>query len=315
MTAVSAEEQLWDLLRGGLATRAVALAADLGLADALAPGPRSVADLSGELDADADVLRRLLRTLASEDVFAEEAPDVFRNTEASELLRRGWGAYAHLFGGPWLSAVGALDASGRASFAAVFDTDHWSWLAANPDERAAFDRAMELGNDERVERLAGLNWRGDETVVDVGGGNGSLLRGLLERHPGLRGIVFDLPEARRDESSFGNHCTFVEGSFFERVPAGDVYVLSGVLHNWDDEAAAQILRTIRAHARPDSRLILLDAVLPGDGKPHWARWLDLLVLALYAGRERAEAQWRSLLAAGGFEPVRIEEGVIEARCR
>ena len=96
---------------------------------------------------------------------------------------------------------------------------------------------MEQGKEQRVERLASLDWRGDETVVDVGGGNGSLLVGLLQRHPGLRGIVLDLPETVRDEASLGERCTFVAGSFFERVPAGDVYVLSTILHNWDDSAA------------------------------------------------------------------------------
>lgn len=315
MTVLSPEEQLWLLLRGALGTRALALAADLEVADALADGPRSAADLADERGADADTLQRLLRVLAGEGIFAEEEPGVFRNTEASELLRGGWGSFAHLFGGAWLRATAGLDASGRAAFPDVFGADFWYWLADNPGERAAFDRAMEQGNDGRVERLAALEWRGDETVVDVGGGNGSLLAGLLERRPGLRGVVFDLPETRRDEATFGDRCEFVEGSFFERVPDGDVYVLSTVLHDWGDQEAADILRTISAHAPPAARLIVLDAVLPESGEQHWAQWLDLLVLALFAGRERDEAQWRALLAAGGFEPERIEDGVIEARCR
>jgi hypothetical protein len=315
MTALSAEERLWELLRGALGTRAVAIAADLGVAGALADGPRPVAELADELGADPDALLRLLRTLASEGVFAEEERRVFRNTESSELLRGGWGSFAHLFGGAWLRATAALEASGRPSFPDVFGSDFWSWLAENPDERAAFDHAMEQGNDDRVERLAGLVWRGDETVVDVGGGNGSLLAGLLKRRPGLRGIVFDLPETVRDEGALGDRCTFVAGSFFERVPEGDVYVLSTILHDWDDAAATRILETIRAAAPRRARLIVLDAVLPEGGEPHWARWLDLLTLALFAGRERDEAQWRALLAGAGFEPVRIEDGLVEARCR
>jgi len=246
MTAVSAEDRLWELLRGALGTRALALAADLGVAEALAERPRSVVELAGELDADADTLLRVLRTLAAEGVFAEPEPGFFTNTEASELLRGDWGAFAHLYGGPWLRATSALDTSGRASFPALYGTDFWSWLAENPEERRAFDHAMEQGKEQRVERLASLDWRGDETVVDVGGGNGSLLVGLLQRHPGLHGIVFDLPETARDEAGLGERCTFVAGSFFERVPAGDVYVLSTILHNWDDSAATRILETIRA---------------------------------------------------------------------
>jgi hypothetical protein len=315
MNALSPEDRLWELLRGALGTRALALAADLGVAEALADGPRSVTELARDVGADADALRRILRALAGEGVFAEEGPGVFRNTEASELLRSGWGAFAHLFGGVWLRAAGTLDLSGQASFPRELGTDFWAWLAEHPDERAAFDRAMEQGNERRVERLASLDWRGDETVVDVGGGNGSLLVGLLRRHPGLRGIVFDLPETTRDEASLGERCSFVAGSFFDHVPEGDVYVLSTILHDWDDVAATRILETIRASAPADARLVVLDAVLPDGNEPHGSKWLDLLMLALFAGRERDEAQWRTLLAAGGFEPASIEDGLIEARCR
>jgi hypothetical protein len=315
MTARSPEDLLWELLRGALGTRALAIAADLGVADALADGPRPVAELARELDADEDTLRRLLRALASEGVFAQPGPGVYANTEASELLRTGWGSFAHLFGGVWLSATGGLEASGRPSFPRLFGTDFWSWLAENPEERRAFDRAMEQGNERRVERLSSLDWRGDETVVDVGGGNGSLLVGLLQQHPGLRGIVFDLAETTRNEASLGERCTFVAGSFFDRVPEGDVYILSTILHDWDDASAARILRTIRAHALAGARLLVLESVLTDGNEPHGGEWLDLLMLALFAGRERDGAQWRALLAAGGFEPVRIEDGLIEARCR
>ena len=316
MSEVAPEAQLWKLLRGALGTRALAVAADLGVASALAEGPRRVEDVAREAGADAGTLQRLLRALASDGVFAEEEQGVFRNTAASELLREGWGDFAHLFGGAWYRTVAELDATPRQPvFPRIFGGDFWSWLARHPDERAAFDRAMEQGKERRIERLAALEWRDGETVVDVGGGNGSLLVGLLRRHPGLRGIVFDLPETVRDEATFGDRCTFVAGDFFERVPAGDVYVLSTILHDWDDDRAAAILRTIRAAAPADARLLLIDAVVPPGNDPHGAKWLDLLMLVLVGGRERDEAQWRALLDAGRFEPVRIEDGLIEARCR
>jgi hypothetical protein len=314
MTGLQPEDRLWELLRGALGARALAIVADLGVAGALADGPRRVEALAQELDADRDLLRRLLRALASDGVFAEEERGVFRNTEASELLQSGWGAFAHLFGGVWLRAVGALEPSGRPSFPGAFGTDFWSWLAENPGERAAFDRAMEQGNDSRVRRLAELDWRGDETVVDVGGGNGSLLAGLLDRHRGLRGIIFDLPETTRDEASLGDRCTFVAGTFFERVPQGDVYVLSTILHDWDDESAARILGTIRACAPAGARVLVIDAVVPDGNDEHGAKWLDLLMLTLFGGRERDEAEWRTLLAAAALEPLRIVDGLIEARC-
>jgi SAM-dependent methyltransferase len=314
MSELTPEGRIWDLVRGALGTRALAIVSDLGVADALEGGPRPVSELARELEADPETLHRLLRALASDGIFAEQETGVFRNTEASELLRcgGGWDDFAHLFGGVWYRAVGDLDTTGEPPFPGRFGTDFWSWLAAHPDERAAFDRAMEEGRERRVERLAPVEWRGDETVVDVGGGNGSLLIELLRLQQDLRGIAFDLPETVRDEATLGNRITFVAGDFFERVPEGDVYILGTILHDWDDERAAAILRTIRTAAPPGARLLILDSVLQPGNEPSSAKWLDLLMLTLFGGKERTEAQWRELLGAGGFEPVRFHDALIEA---
>ena len=317
MTARRTEGDLWQLFWGGLVTRLLAIVADLGVADALGDGPRPVDELAREVGADPDALHRILRALASDGVFAEEAPGVYRNTQVSEGLRRGtrWHDFAHLFGGVWHQALGELTATGEPTFERIHGTDFWSWLGERPDERGAFDRAMSGSWQWKVDRVASAEWRGDELVVDVGGGNGALLIELLRRRPGLRGIVFDLPETTRDEPALGDRIEFVAGSFFERVPAGDVYVLSTILHDWDDGRAGQILRTIRAAAPDDGRLLVVDAVVPTGNEPHGAKLLDLLMLALFGARERDEAQWRALLEANGFEPVRVEDGLIEARCR
>jgi O-methyltransferase domain len=292
------EAQLWTMLNGALATRALAIVADLGIHEALAGGPHQIED---------PTVQRLLRALATRGVFVEETPGTFGHTEASRLLLEpGWAELTHLHGGAWHRAAGELDASGEPAFPRAFGTDFWTWLAERPAERAAFDRAMAEGTERRVDRLDSYAWRGDETVVDVGGGNGSLLLGLLERRPGLRGIVFDVPEtALRD---LGDRCTFVGGSFFEQVPAGDVHVLCTVLHDWDDDRAAAILRTVRAAASPESVLLLVERVQPGG------EWLDLLVLALYGGRERDEAAWRGLLGAAGWSPELTEHLIVCRPC-
>jgi hypothetical protein len=310
------EAVVWDLCRGALAARVLGIVADLGIADALAAGPRPIVALAAGVGADADTLRRFLRALASDGVFAEDEPGVFRNTASSELLLgTGWENFAHFFGGAWHRAAGELDpATAEPAFARVFGTDFWTWLADRPADRAAFDRAMVQGVERRAGLLADVEWRGDETVIDVGGGNGSLLVELLRAHPGLRGVVFDVPETNRDEAALGERIEFVAGDFFERVPPGDAYVLGTVLHDWDDERATEILRTIHAAAPFGARLLVLDAVVPPGNDPHPAKWLDLLMLALTAGRERDEAQWRVLLEAGGFEPVRFHDRLIEARC-
>jgi hypothetical protein len=319
MNGISPEAQLWDLIRGALGTKAFGIAADLGVADALAAGPRSVTALAAENGADADTLYRILRALASDGVFAEEDPGVFRNTETSELLRREhpdrWHEFAHLWGDSFYAAAGALDPHvTEVAFTRAYGTDFWTWLAEHPEERAAFDRAMEGGRAVLAERLAALEWRGNETVVDVGGGSGTLLGELLERRPGLRGVVFDLPEANRD-ANLGDRITYVPGSFFERAPEGDAYVLSRILHDWDDESAARILGAVRAGAPAGGRLLVLDSVVVPGNEPSGVKWLDILMLVLQRGRERTESEWRALLEGQGFRVDEVEDGLIQSTCR
>jgi hypothetical protein len=309
---MNAEGMIWDALRGALVTRALALAADLRVAPALVGGPRSCEDLAHERGADADALYRVLRALASDGIFEETEPRVFANTAASEVLARdGWGDFAHLFGGVWMQAMAALDTSGEPSFPRVHASEFWKWLEAHPGERAAFDRAMAQGWQGRLDRLESVDWRGDELVVDVGGGDGSLLFALLERHPRMRGIVFDLPETVRDEQAFGGRCTFVEGSFFEAVPSGDVHLLSTILHDWDDRSAQRILKTVRAAA--GERLVVLDGVIEPGNAPDGAKWLDLLMLVIAGGRERTAEQWQALLGDTGWRATRVSQGLIEAQ--
>jgi hypothetical protein len=307
---------LWDLMRGAMVTKALGAAADLRLADELADGPHAVADLAVSAGVDGDTLYRILRALASEGVFAEDEPGVFRNTELSEGLRADdWRAFAHLFGSVFYDAVGTLDAkAGAETFSRRFGTDYWSWLETRPAERAAFDAAMAGGKDRPAGRLAELDWHEGEVVVDVGGGNGALLHALLQRRPELRGIVFDVPETVRDEAAFGGQIEFVAGSFFEAVPAGDAYVLSGILHDWNDERAGEILRTIRRDAPEQARLLVVESVLEHGNEPNGAKWLDLLMLVL-GGRERTETDWYELLREAEFEIASIEDGFIEAVCR
>ena len=306
--------ELWDFLRGALMTKALAAVVDAGVPEALADGPRPVSELSG----DPDTLHRLLRALASDGVFREIEPGVFEHTDESRrLLGPGWSEFAHLFGGLFFEATAELDASTFESpFAGRFGSGFWEWLAEHPAERATFDAAMAGERDRAAEQMAALEWRDGEVVVDVGGGNGALLLELVELRPELRGVVLDLPETVRDEATFGDRIEFVPGSFFDSVPKGDVYVLSGILHDWPDEDAARILRTMRAASPPHAHLLINESVIRPGNDPDGAKWLDLLMLVLAGGRERDEAQWRELLESAGWELVRIHEsGLIEARPR
>jgi len=304
--------ELWDFLRGALMSKTLAAVVDAGVPQALADGPRPVTALDG----DPDTLHRLLRALASDGVFRESEPGVFEHTESSRLLLApGWSEFAHLFGGVFFDATTELDASTAESpFQGRFGTGFWDWLAERPDERAAFDAAMAGERDRAADRLAALEWQEGEVVVDVGGGNGTLLLELIERRPELRGIVLDLPETVRDEAALGDRIEFVPGNFFDSVPEGDAYVLSGILHDWPDEDAARILRTIRAAAPPHARLLINESVIEPGNDADAAKWLDLLMLVLAGGRERDEEQWRALLEGADFGVESLENPIV-ATCR
>jgi SAM-dependent methyltransferase len=314
--------QIWNLFRGFMATQALSVAVALGVADELAGGGMSVGELAVRTGADADSLRRFLRALASDGVFAETAAGVFQNTPASELLRRddpsGWGDLAAQAGLSWYAAFGeALHAArtGEATFAGVFGEDWWAWLASRPDAAESFNRAMAGGARARVERLDAVAWRDGETVVDVGGGNGTLLIELLRRRPFLRGVVFDLAEvaseaeARVAEAGLADRCDVVAGSFFDGVPEGaDAYMLAVVLHDWDDDAAGRILRNVRAAAPDQARLLILDGLISPGNEPNGLKWLDLLMLVINRGRERTAEEWQTLLERAGFRIERIGDG-------
>jgi hypothetical protein len=315
--------ELAGRIMGFILSQAVYVAAKLGVADLLAAGPTPVEDLAGETDADEDALYRLLRLLAGYGIFAERDGCAFENTRLSELLREdgGFRDFALVFGElifpAWSRTLHTVE-TGDPAFVEVFGARWEEHLAEHPEASALFNRFMAGrpgGKDSIAELLADDNWVGGETVVDVGGGNGALLRGLLRRRPELRGIVFDLPETDRDEEAFGDRLEFVAGSFFERVPVGDTYILSAILHNWDNESARKILETVRASAPVDARVLIHETVIQPGNEQGGSKWLDLLMLALLGSRERDEAQWRELLEGTAFEPVSIEDGLIQARCR
>jgi hypothetical protein len=157
-------------------------------------------------------------------------------------------------------------------------------------------------------------------LVDIGGGNGTLVTGLLEQHQHLHGVVFDLPEVAAAASmqlaktTVGDRCTVEAGSFFDRVPEdGDVYLLAKVLHDWDDAAALEILQRVRGSASADSRLLVLESVVTADTESRAAKLIDLVMLALVNGRERTASEWNPLLASGGWSVTSLQDGLIEAQ--
>jgi hypothetical protein len=305
-------------------SRAAQVAAKLGLAGLMRDGPRAPADLAAETGTDPNALRRLLRALAGFGVFAEDAAGRFGLTSLAEPLRSDAPGgslrdFAILLGEPesW-RAWGALEHSvrtGRPAFEHVFGRPLFDYLAANPEPARLFDAAMASRSAQEAATFVAAYDLSDleGTVVDVGGGRGTLLAAVLRANPALGGVLFDLPhvaEAAREAlaaAGLAARCRIETGDFFERVPAGGaVYLLHRVIHDWDDARAGRILAHCRAAMPPrGGRLLLLEAVVPPGNTPHMAKLLDLLMLVWPGGRERDEAEYRALLAAAGFALAQI----------
>jgi hypothetical protein len=323
MADPSAASRLFELLNGARVTQAIATATELGIPDLLASGPRSSDDLAAASDTDPGALYRLLRALAAAGVLHEGDGRAFSLTEIGDLLRTD--APASLRDQAlnstrphYLEAWGNLGHSirtGENAFTALRGEDVWAWRAHEPAEEAIFNRSMvavTAGVGPGV--AAAYDFGRLRTVVDVGGGSGMLLAAILSRYPALRGIVFDQPQvvnapaARELLSKAGvlDRCELVGGSFFESVPAGaDAYLMKAILHDWEDPDAVRILRTIRAASTPTSALLLVEAVVGLPNEDLLTKFADLNMLVMPGGLERTEAEWRDLLAAGGFGLVEI----------
>jgi SAM-dependent methyltransferase len=186
-----------------------------------------------------------------------------------------------------------------------YEMPFFAWLGGQPEQAQRFTGAMgNLTEGIKAHALAGYQLPAGELVADLGGADGSVLTMLLEDR---RGIVFDLPHviAASRERIARLGMTAEAGDFFERVPAADVYLLSMVLHDWDDELAERLLRSIATAARPGARVVALELVIPpGDG-PHMAKMIDLTMLGMLTGRERTETEHAALFDRAGFTLDRV----------
>lgn len=306
------------LIGGYVLSQAVYAVASLGVADAIPPGESvPVADIAARVGANEDALYRVMRALAPEGVFYEGPRRAFALTEIGELLRGdGVARDVSLWQGEQFYPVWAhvLEAvrTGMPMAERVWGKPYFDHLAESPAEADVFNRLMQRGTAERGAPLSELDWSAVRTVVDVGGGTGGMLLGLLDREPHLRGIVFDLPylgeKARETIAKAGldDRCEFVAGSFFDMVPVnGDVYLLSGILQDWSEADATRILQVCRRAARDGARLVVLQFMVPEGNEPHGLKGLDLQFLVVLGSRMQSEGQLRELLAASGFTIQRI----------
>jgi len=309
-------QALRRLVNGFQVAQAVSLAAKLGIADLLRDGPLGSDEIAAATGADPDAMYRLLRGLGSVGVFREEASRRFALTPLGDCLRsdapdsvHDWAVYRgqqHIW-----AAWAALELSvrtGRAAFPHVHGADLWEYQSRHPELGAVFDRAMaDLARGATEALLDAFDFGRFTTVADIAGGQGTLLAAMLARHPGLRGVLFDLPRVVQaagpvlEAAGVAGRCRVVQGSLFEEVPAGaDAYVLKSILHDWDDARSVAILHTVRRAMPPGGTLLVIERELgPPNAGPD-GKFSDLNMLVTLGGRERTQAEWEALFAATGF---------------
>lgn len=321
-----ARRKLLGVLSGSWLAQGVYALVKLGVPELLKDGPRPATELAHACDADPLALERLLRALALSGLFTQPTPGTFGLTAASELLRPDVPGSVHLNALMQGEEVFRSFAeimhtmrTGRPAFEQVYGQPFYAYLEDNPAAAHVFNESM--GDQPPPAGLTPDDLAEVTTIVDIGGGNGSLLASLLADAPHRRGVLLDLTDAVRQArrrlagTGLETRIEFIAGSFFDIVPAGcDAYLLCRVLHNWTDERALEILRRAHAAMAPHARLFVLEEFLPEDGRGRaGAGLVDLLMLVTLEGRDRTEHEYRDLLVKAGFEVTAARPGVLEAR--
>ena len=312
---------LHKLITGHYVSRAIYVAAKLGIADLLKDGPRHVAELAEATHSHAPSLHRVMLLLVSAGVFAEAEDGAFGLAPMGECLRseapRSHRAQALLRAGPlqqraWSRLFDVVQTGEGASSRSLFP-----FLAKHPEEAAIFNEAMATRTEAVTSAfVAAYDCSSFSVIVELGGGYGSLLCAILAANPALRGFLFDLPavvegaEAYVRAAGFANRCDVVGGDFFEALPGGgDAYILKSVIHDWNDTQSVAILRNISQAMAPDGKLLLVEMVVPAAvDRSRWSQIVtgsDLNMLVNTGGRERSELEFRQMFQAAGFELTRI----------
>src|SRR5215475_4421301 len=299
------------LSQGTIISTSLALAAELGIADLLADGPRSSAELAQATYTHPRSLYRLLRLLCSIGVFTETQTDSFAQTPLGDCLRTGVPGSMR----SWLRMIGlkvryhtnaeALYSvkTGEPAFKRVTGMEFFDYLAAHPDEGEIFNQAMnDMGQVIAAAVAQSYDFSGVGKIIDVGGGHGTLIAAILRKYPQMTGILFDSPqvaEAARESiatAGLADRCEVVGGDFLKSVPSGcDAYLLRWIIHNWDHEHAVAILRNCRQAMGAGSRLLLIEMILPAGNEFHPGKFMDYIMLIALGGKERTEEEYDSLL--------------------
>lgn len=319
---VPPEAQMMEMIMAQLVSRLVHAAAALRLADHLADGARGANELARLTGTHAPSLYRVMRTLCSLGVFTQDAAHAFSLTPFGATLKSGTPGHAAalILGGEMIAR--SLDnllhsiRTGETGFQQAFGMPLFDWLAAHPAEASLFNATMVgVHGAEPAAVAAAYDFAPFKTLADVGGSTGNLLATILDRHPGPRGILFDLPHVVREappllrQRGMTDRIRIEAGSFFDTVPAGaDAYLLSHVIHDWTEPQCLTILghcRRAMTAAAPDARLLLVEMVLPPGDTPHPGKMLDIMMLIAPGGRERTADEYAALLDKSALRLTRV----------
>ncbi|GGT19137.1 methyltransferase [Streptomyces purpureus] len=301
---------------------AVSAAAELGVADTLADGPRPAGEIARAVGADAPTLYRLMRACADIGLFEEHEGEVFALTEVGEALRsdaptsmRNFARWVGLAAdrNTWAGLADSVR-TGEPAFEKVHGQNVWDFMRDRADVSGIFDDAMTEASRQLIAPVVGAyDFSGIGTLVDVAGGHGALLAAVLDAHPGVRGVLYDQADvvvgAKQTfrERGLEDRVDTVGGDFFESVPpGGDAYLLSNVIHDWDDANSLKILTNCREALADGGRVLLVEAVMPERSEPSpTVTLMDLNMLVLCGGRQRTETEFADLFARAGLRLTRI----------
>lgn len=308
-------DRMRAMINGFRTTQVVYVFAKLGLADYPDESPFTAAGLAVRVGANADGLGRVLRLAALFGLVTEEPGGRFRltplgdslKTDKPNSLRQVAIQLGELHYGGWGGLLHSAK-TGNSAFEHIFGASLFDYLSKHPDAQTTFDAYMSANKDLFADALAErYDFARFRVLVDVGGGNGSVSAAILKRNPRLTALIFDQPQVVRTAAQFlsatglEKRCQVVGGDFFQSVPpGGDIYMLSNVIHDWDDASARRILSNCRAVMQPDTPLILLEAILSPHGESSGVVMSDVNMLVMLTGRERTEDQYDALLRASGL---------------
>lgn len=322
---------LFQLIAGKWVAQAISVVARFRVADHLAGGPKTAAELAAITNTNAGHLYRVLRAVATVGVLEEQPGQRFALTPVGEYLRSGvpgsMRAVATYCCDPWSwkpwGELAETVRTGTPAFDRMFGMGAFDYLSRHPDEFATFNEGMTgFSGVESAAAVKVYDFSRYGAIADVGGGHGLLLTTILKAAPDSRGVVFDIPEVVTgakpaiETAGLAGRCTTQGGSFFETAPAADLHVMKHIIHDWNDEKATQILKCCRAAVRPGGKLVLVEMVIAPGGDPA-AKLLDLEMMVLCDGKERTEAEYATLLAGAGYRltavvPTESPACVIEA---